>query len=142
MADRKKYKKVASRWITTMNALSPNDTVPTPSQILQKFKDGTATVRDGMIARLYGEGMLFKMKDDVLKKRFPKDLADRIINFQNNFEFSGLDETIKGQQTTNSLKGIADDVNLFNNSIRKDVVGIKDPFSLKLTELPYQYTLT
>lgn len=135
MADRKKYKKVASRWITTMNALSPNDTVPTPSQILQKFKDGTATVRDGMIARLYGEGMLFKMKDDVLKKRFPKDLADRIINFQNNFEFSGLDETIKGQQTTNSLKGIADDVNLFDNSIRKDVVGIKDPFSLKLTEL-------
>mgnify|MGYP003132620026 CR=1 FL=1 len=135
MADRKKYKKVASRWITIINALSPNDTVPTPSQILQKFKNGTATVRDGMIARLYGEGMLFKMDNDVLKKRFPKDLADRIINFQNNFEFSGLDETAKGQQTTNSLKGLEFDVNVFDKSIRKDVVGIKDPLSLKLTEL-------
>jgi len=135
MADRKKVKKIGSRWIAVINALSPNDTVPTPSQILQKFKNGTATVRDGMIARLYGEGMLFKMDDDVIRKNYSKDLADRIINFQNNFESSGLDETAKGQQTTNSLKGLESDVNVFDKSIRKDVVGIKDPFNLKLTEL-------
>ena len=41
----------------------------------------------------------------------------------------------KDNKNTNSKKRNSYDVNVFDKSIRKDVVGIKDPFNLKLTEL-------
>lgn len=130
----KRTAQIANEWEKVITALGPEGKVPTIEQLRTRFKKGTATVRDGIIARLYREGVLFKMDSKVIEEDFPR-MAKKINAFQNNFQSQVYDESTKSLKTTNTLSGLISDINKLTSGIAKDKPGINDPLNLKITEL-------
>ena len=130
----KRTAQIAGEWEKVITALGPEGKVPTIEQLRTRFKKGTATVRDGIIARLYREGVLFKMDSKVIEEDFPR-MAKKINAFQNNFQSQVYDESTKSLKTTNTLSGLISDINKLTSGIAKDKPGINDPLDLKITEL-------
>ena len=127
----KRTAQIATEWERVVNALNPKGKVPTVEQLKNKFKKGTATVRDGIIARMYSEGVLFKMNPKVIEEDFPR-IAKKVNDFQANFQSQAYDETTKGLKTTNTLSGLLTDINTFAKGILKNNPDMKDSLNLSV----------
>ena len=127
----KRTAQIASEWERVVNALNPKGKVPTVEQLKNKFKKVTATVRDGIIARMYSEGVLFKMSPEVIEEDFPR-IAKKVNDFQANFQSQRYDETTKGLKTTNTLSGLLTDINTFAKGILKINPDMKDSLNLNI----------
>ena len=127
----KRTAQIATEWERVVNALNPKGKVPTVEQLKNKFKKGTATVRDGIIARMYSEGVLFKMNPKVIEEDFPR-IAKKVNDFQASFQSQAYDETTKGLKTTNTLSGLLTDINTFAKGILKNNPDMKDSLNLSI----------
>ena len=126
---RKKFEPLKKDFEYILKNLTVNGKVPSVQELSDKFANGTATIKDGIIARLYSEGALFKVVDDktgrfkkeFYETRFP-DIADEIITFLDNFQSSQGASKAKGlgKGTTVGASGLVRSTNKIISEIKKE----------------------